>query len=172
MLKPEPTLVEFVAYNAWANRELMGICAALEEGVVSAEIPGSAGSILQTFAHLLRAEAGFLQRIHGTFPRPDFDWQGNPSLAQMTTYAGVLGSAFAETIQQIAPTENVHEENDEVTFDYDARLIFMSHIYHGIAHRTDITTFLNSRGVELPELDVWGFQDADPDRFNARLASR
>ena len=53
-------------------------------------------------------------------------------------------------------------------FDYQARLIFMSVVYHGIAHRTDITTLLNSKGVRLPELDVWGYCDAYPERFQSR----
>ena len=74
-----------------------------------------------------------------------------------------------DTIQRVSPTDNVHEENKEWRFDYQARLIFMSQIYHGIAHRTDITTFLNRQGVALPELDVWGYQEAYPDRFQAKL---
>jgi hypothetical protein len=45
----------------------------------------------------------------------------------------------------------------------------MSLVYHGIAHRTDITTFLHRRGVVLPELDVWGYQEQAPDRFKAKL---
>ncbi len=74
-----------------------------------------------------------------------------------------------DTIQRVPPTQNVHEEDNNWTFDYQARLIFMSLTYHGIAHRTDITTFLNSRGVTLPELDVWGYQAAYPDRFQAKV---
>ena len=43
----------------------------------------------------------------------------------------------------------------------------MSLVHHGIAHHTDMTTSLNSRGVALPELDVWGYLSAHPDRFQA-----
>jgi hypothetical protein len=45
----------------------------------------------------------------------------------------------------------------------------MSVAYHGIAHRTDLTTFLNRAGVALPELDVWAYQAAYPERFQARV---
>lgn len=167
--QPEPTLVEFVRFNSWANQQLLAICMGLEGETVSADITGSAGSILETFGHLLRAEAGFLYRIHGTAPRPDFDWEANPSLKQMAAFAEQLGEASLETVEQVWPTQNVHEEANGWTFDYHARLIFMSYIYHGIAHRTDITTFLNKHGVELPELDVWGYQEDFPERFDARL---
>ncbi len=167
--QPEMTLVEFVRYDQWATQQLLTACMSLDEETLTTDIPGTAGSILQTFGHILRAEAGFLKRIFGTSPQPAFNWEGAPGLAQMATFAAQLGEAFIESIQRVSPTDNVHEEDNNWTFDYQARLIFMSLIYHGIAHRTDITTFLNSQGVVLPELDVWGYQAAYPDRFQARL---
>ena len=169
-IQPEPTLVEFVRYNQWANQQLLSICQNLDENLLAADIQGTAGSILETFGHILRAEAGFLKRIHGTGPQPVFTWEEGPSLAQMAAFADLVSEAFIETVQRVSPTENVHEEDNSWTFDYQARLIFMSLVFHGIAHRTDITTFLNSQGVTLPELDVWGYQEQYPDRFEAKLA--
>ena len=167
--QPEPTLVEFIRYHQWANLQLLSICKTLDEDLLSAHIQGSAGSILETFDHICRAEAGFLQRIHGTSPEPSFQWEESPSLVNMEAFAIQVSEALIDTIQRVAPTQNVHEENNNWTFDYQARLIFMSIIFHGISHRTDITTFLNSQGVALPELDVWGYQAEYPDRFNAKL---
>lgn len=169
---PEPTLVEFVLYNQWANQQLLTICMGLDEALLIAKIPGTYGSILDTFCHLLRAEASFLQRIHGVGPQPAFDWDGGPSLGQLSAFVDQVAEAFLETIQTVSPTQNVHEENDEWTFDYQARLIFMSLAYHGIAHRTDVTTFLTSKGLAVPELDIWGYQEAYPDRFQAKLARK
>ena len=168
-MHPEPMLEEFIRYNQWANQQLLTICMALDETLLNADIEGTAGSIRQTFSHLLQAEAGFLQRIHGVSPRPDFEWDADPDLVQMVSYAAQLGDAFLETVHQVDPTTNVHEESDVWSFDYQARLIFMSLVYHGIAHRTDITSFLHRQGVALPELDVWGYQNAFPSRFNAKL---
>ncbi|MEZ4614811.1 MAG: DinB family protein [Caldilineaceae bacterium] len=171
-MDPEPTLVEFVLYNQWANQQLLSICMKLDEALLATKIPGTYGSILDTFHHLLRAEASFLQRIHGTGPQPAFDWDDDPSLAQLAAFADQVAEAFLETVQNVAPTQNVHEENDEWTFDYQARLIFLSLTYHGIAHRTDITTFLTGNGLEVPELDIWAYQEAYPDRFQAKLAKK
>lgn len=169
-MQPEPTLIEFVRYNQWANQQLLAICMTLDESLLTADIQGTAGSIRATFGHLLRAEAGFLKRIHGTGPQPGFSWEDGPSLAQLAAFAEQVSEAFMDTIQTVSPTQNIHEEGNGWIFDYQARLIFMSLAYHGIAHRTDITTFLNNRGVALPELDVWGYQEAYPDRFQAKLA--
>ncbi len=168
-MQPEPTLIEFVLFNQWANQKLLATCASLEDSTALVTIDGGYGSIHETFCHILRAEASFLKRIHGTFPEPDFNWQENPSFTQLSAYASKVAEAFLDTITRIPPTQNVHEEGTGWEFDYQARLIFMSLAYHGIAHRTDITTYLNAHGVAVPELDVWAYQETYPERFQARV---
>ncbi len=165
----EPTMIEFFHYNNWANQELMRICMNLNDEIVSAGIPGSYGSIRDTFTHILKAEISFLKRIHETYPEPDFKWEENPDLSHLMAYETRLHETLLDTLQQVPATQNVHEEGDGWAFDYQARLIFMSVIYHGIAHRTDITTVLNNKGINLPELDVWGYEATYPERFQARL---
>ncbi len=165
----EPTMIEFFQYNHWANQELITICMGLDDEIVSASIPGAHGSIRITFAHILKAEISFLKRIHGFYPEPDFKWEENPSLAQMMAYETTLHETLLDTLHHVPATQNVHEESDDWTFEYQARLIFMSVVYHGIAHRTDITTMLNSKGIKLPELDVWGYESTYPERFQAKV---
>jgi uncharacterized damage-inducible protein DinB len=165
----EPTMLEFFQYNHWANQALMGICLKLSDEILAANIPGAYNSIRDTFAHILQAEISFLTRINGTYPQADFSLEENPGLSQMLAYETILSDALLETLQRVPPTQNVHEEGSGWTFEYQARLIFMSVVYHGIAHRTDMTTMLNNKGITLPELDVWGYQSAWPERFQARV---
>ena len=167
--QPEPTVIEFFQYNHWANQELMRICIKLSDEIITANLPGSYGSIRDTFAHILKAETSFLKRIHGAYPQSGFKWEENPSLSQMMAYETELNEALLDTLQRVSVTQNVHEEGDGWTFDYQACLIFMSVVYHGISHRTDITTALNQKGIGLPELDVWGYQSAYPERFQSRV---
>lgn len=167
--EPEPTMVEFFQYNHWANQQLMAICLGLRDELVTTPIPGSYGSIRDTFAHILKAQVSFLKRIHGTYPEPGFGWEDPPGLSQMAAYETALTQALLETLQKVPPGLNVHEEGSGWTFDYQARLVFMSVVYHGIAHRTDITTELNHQGISLPELDVWGYCSAYPERFQSRI---
>ncbi len=167
--QPEPTVIEFFQYNHWANKELMRICIKLSDEIITANLPGSYGSIRDTFAHILKAETSFLKRIHGAYPQSGFKWEENPSLSQMMAYETELNEALLDTLQRVPVTQNVHEEGDGWTFDYQAGLIFMSVVYHGISHRTDITTALNQKGIGLPELDVWGYQSAYPERFQSRV---
>ena len=168
-LQPEPTLIEFFHYNHWANQQLMAICMNVGDDVLNAAIPGAYGSIPDTFAHILRAEVSFLKRIHGVAPEPPFQWEDRPSLARMAAYENELAAALLDLLQRVPATQSVYEEGAGWRFDYQARLIFMSVVYHGIAHRTDITTALNIKSVVLPELDVWGYQSAYPERFQAKV---
>jgi uncharacterized damage-inducible protein DinB len=102
----------------------------------------------------LKAQASFLRRIHGSSPQPAFKWEDKPSLAEMAAYEAQLSAELLSMLQHVPVTQNVHEEGDGWTFDYQARLIFMSVVYHGIAHRVDITTALNGNGQLLFWLDA------------------
>lgn len=166
--QPEPTLVEFIRYNNWANQQVLAACQQLSESQLTAPIPGAYGSIRDTFKHLLRAEADYINRITGTRPQPSFKWEDGPSLAEMAAFAAQVGEVFMDTIQRIPPTQIVHEEEDGLTMDYQARQLFMQVINHGIEHRTNITTLLNSLGLPVPEVDNWGYMSAHPDRFSMR----
>jgi uncharacterized damage-inducible protein DinB len=168
-MTPEPTLIEFVLFNQWANKTLLALCGRLDAEAAHASVAGGYGSIRDTFHHILKAETSFLKRIHGVSPDPGFNWEDAPTFAALSEYVDVVAAAFLRTLEQVPPTQNVREEGDGWQFDYQARLIFMSLVYHGVAHRTDITTYLNARGVAVPELDVWAYQDAYPERFAARV---
>lgn len=147
----------------------MQICAGLSSEAITSENPGAYGSIHETFIHVLKAEVSFLKRIHGTYPEAAFNWEEKPNLQQLMSYEIILHEALLNTLTSVPATQNVHEEGKGWIFDYQARLIFMSVVYHGIAHRTDITTTLNKQGIKLPELDVWGYQAAHPERFQAKI---
>lgn len=164
----ELTTNEFIRYNRWANQALMSVCLSLSEDLVHAEIPGAYGSILKTFVHVVRAEAGFLKRLHGVAPDMPTGWDENPSLTQLAALEADLSAQLLGALDKVPATRNIHEEGPGWSFDYQARLVFMSIVYHGVAHRTDVTTFLSAKGITVPELDVWAYQFANPERFNTK----
>lgn len=166
--QPESTLVEFIRYNTWANQQVLAVCKDLGESQLMAKIPGAYGSIRETFGHLLRSEADYINRITGTRPQPAFKWEDGPSLAEMSAFAAQTGAAFLDVVQRIPPTQIVHEEEDGKFIDYQARQLFMQVINHGIEHRTNVTTLLSSLGIPVPEVDGWGYLFAHPDRFQVK----
>jgi len=163
--QPEPTLVEFIRYNTWANQQVLAVCLTLSDSQVSTPIPGAYGSIHRTVGHMLFAEADYIQRITGVAPRPPFQWEDGPSLAELSAFAAQVGAAFLDVVQRIPPTQIVHEEEDGKFLDYQAGQLFMQVIIHGIEHRTNITTYLNSLGLSVPEVDGWGYMFSHRERF-------
>lgn len=162
----ESTLLELIRYNQWANQQLLTVCMGVDEALLTTPIPGAYGTVRQTFGHLLRAEADYIGRITGTRPAPPFRWEDGPSLEQLHAFAGQVGQAFREVVERVLPAQNVHEEENGLTVDYHARHLFMQVIGHGIEHRVNITTFLNTQAVALPELDNWGYMFAHAERFD------
>jgi uncharacterized damage-inducible protein DinB len=163
--QPEPTLVEFIRYNAWANQQVLAACQNASQSQLVAKVPGTYGCILEIVGHLVAAEADYLNRITGAGPQPPFRWEDGPSLADMTAFAAQVNAAFLDLVERVPPTQIVREEEDGKFIEYQARQLFMQAVNHGIEHRTNITTFLHSQGLPVPEVDNWGYLFAHPQSF-------
>lgn len=163
--QPDPIFVELIKYNNWANGQVLAICQQLTPEQAAASAPGAYGSIHRTLGHLIAAEANYIGRLTGEAPAMPFRWEDRPAIAEIAGFAAVVAEAWFETIQHVPPTQMVHEEEDGNYVDYEARVLLMQVIEHGIEHRTNITTILSSLGIELPELDIWGYATSHPERF-------
>ncbi len=168
MNQPETTLVELIRYNNWANAQILAICQKLTADQLATAAPGTYGTILDTLGHIIRAEADYVGRITSNRPQPPFKWEGQPALADISAFATQVADALLDVVQRIPPTQMVHEEENGLTMDYQARHLFMQAINHGIEHRTNITTILASLGIALPEMDGWGYLFAHADRFEMK----
>ncbi len=166
--QPEPTLVELIRYNNWANKQILAICQKLAADQLAAAAPGAYGTILDTLQHMVRAEADYVARLNGT----PFKWEDQPTLAGLAGVAGQAADAMLDAVQRIPPTNMVHEEEGNLTMDYQARVLFMQVIEHGIEHRTNITTILNSLGVLTPELDLWGYMWTHQEEFKVKEGTK
>jgi uncharacterized damage-inducible protein DinB len=164
-MQPEPTLVELIRYNNWANAQVFAACQALTPEQLAATMPGAYGSIHRTLGHIVAAEADYIHRLNGEGPRPPFRWEDAPAVGDIVRFSETVAGALLKAVQQVHPNHIVHEEEDGNTIDYQASLLFIQVINHGIEHRTNITTILTGMGLPAPEVDGWGFLFSHPDRF-------
>jgi uncharacterized damage-inducible protein DinB len=169
--QPESTLVELIRYNNWANAQVLAACLQLTREQLAASAPGAYGSIHVTLGHLIAAEAGYVWRMTGAGPRPPFRWEDRPDLPEIAAFAGPVADALLDAARRIPPTHLVHEEEDGQFMDYQARLLFIQAIQHGIEHRTNVTTILSGLGLPAPEVDGWGYLISHPDRFEMKEGS-
>ena len=163
--QPESTLVELIRYNNWANAQVLAACQELTADQLAAAAPGAYGTIHATLGHIIHAEANYIGRMTGNRPLPPFKWEDAPSVADLSAFAEHVADALLDAAHRIPPTQIVHEEEDGLFIDYQARHLFMQAINHGIEHRTNITTILSGLGLAAPEVDGWGYLFSHPDRF-------
>jgi uncharacterized damage-inducible protein DinB len=166
--QPEPTLVELIRYNNWANAQVFTACEKLTPEQLDATVPGTYGSIRNTMEHIIRSEAAYIGRLTGSRPQPPFQWGTQASLDILVAFANTVAAALLDTIQRIPPDHVVHEEWDGNTVDYQARALFIQIIDHGIEHRTNITTILSGMGLPELEVDGWGYLWSHPDQFGLK----
>jgi uncharacterized damage-inducible protein DinB len=169
--QPETTLVELIRFNNWANAQILAACQELTPDHLAAAAPGAYGSIHRTLGHIIAAEADYVGRMTGDGPQPPFRWEDEPDVADIAAFAGQVADALLDAVQRISPTHLVHEEEDGLFIDYHARHLFMQAINHGIEHRTNITTIINSLGLPTPEVDCWSYLFSHPDRFELEEGS-
>src|SRR5512142_1647353 len=162
---PEPTLIELIRYNNWANAQVLAACQKLNKEQLAASAPGAYGSIHATLRHIIAAEADYINRLTGKGPQPSFRWEDGPSLADIFAFSGIVAGGLLDAIQRTPPDHIVHEEEDGNSIDYKARLLFIQVINHGIEHRTNITTILSGLGLPAPEVDGWSYLFARPETF-------
>jgi uncharacterized damage-inducible protein DinB len=160
--------VEFILYNNWANQQVLEACQNLSEAQLATTIPGAYGSIHATLGHMVASEAYYLRLLTGSSPQPPFKWEDRPGLAEITAYAAQVGKALVEMAERTLPTDAVVEEADGKQFHYLALAVFIQMINHGIEHRTNVTTMLNQGLLTPPEVDGWGYLEADPERFDLK----
>jgi uncharacterized damage-inducible protein DinB len=169
--QPEPSLVELIRFNNWANAQILAACQALTADQLAVSAPGAYGSIHSTLGHIFAAEADYVGRMTGGGPQPPFRWEEAPALADIAAYASQVAEALLDAVLRISPTHLVHEEENGLFIDYHARHLFMQAINHGIEHRTNITTIINSLGLPTPEVDCWSYLFSHPDRFELKEGS-
>ncbi len=162
---PETTLAELIRYNNWANQQVLAACEQLSEEQLESTLPGSYGTIRETLEHLIRSEAFYVSILTGQRPLPPFQWDAKPTLAEMREYAVQVGEALVDAIQRLRPNDLVYEEEEGQKFHYQAVVVFIQIINHGVEHRTNITSILSTGQQTAPEVDGWGYMFAHPDRF-------
>jgi uncharacterized damage-inducible protein DinB len=84
----------------------------------------------------------------------------------MRAYAVQVGEALVDAIGRIGPNDLVYEEEEGNKFHYQAVVVFIQIINHGVEHRTNITTILSAAQQTPPGVDGWSYLSAYPERFH------
>jgi uncharacterized damage-inducible protein DinB len=96
-------MTEFILYNNWANQQVLQACQNLSEEQLAAVISGAYGTIRATLEHIIQGETFYVKLLAGSCPPPLFNWEDQPSLAELTVYAAQIGTVLLAWLNVSAP---------------------------------------------------------------------
>ena len=155
------TLRELFRYHRWSTLALLDHCAALPREALNESAPGTHGSILATFVHLVAAEQRYLRALVGEEPQTPIQEGMEPTLAdlraqferQADTWESLLDRGPAWTVTIPAQRGRPETPNAETLF-------FLQTLHHGNDHRTQIGTVLGANGRPVADIDGWAYWEA------------
>ncbi|MEA2551314.1 MAG: hypothetical protein QOE25_1083 [Actinomycetota bacterium] len=144
-------------HHVWATIELIDVCLALDPEQLQTTVPGTYGSILDTFRHIVGADASYLFVTSGErTPAIDEDTMDLGQLrAVMERHAAEWAQVVAEEPDPTSVLVRRRPDGSETHAPIGIRLAQVVH--HGTDHRSQICTALTTLGVEPPAIDVWDF---------------
>jgi uncharacterized damage-inducible protein DinB len=152
-------LHDAMAHHVWATERLMAACAALTPEQLRASAPGTYGSILGTFGHLVGSDGWYLSFFRE--PPAPLEEDASVTLADMRSAAAANGAAWLALLAgDLDPEQDLVEHGDGWDFHAPAGLRLAQVIQHGNDHRSQICTTLTTLGIEPPEIDVWAYGEA------------
>ncbi|CAN5140109.1 hypothetical protein BH23CHL9_BH23CHL9_13270 [soil metagenome] len=152
-------LDDAMAHHIWATERLIDECAALTPEQLATSAPGTYGSILDTFRHLVSTDCWYLT-FFGTEPQL-VEEDSAAILDELRSAITTNGKAWMELLDGGPDGEaDIVEHGDGWNFHSPTGFRLAQVIQHGTDHRSQICTALTSFGVEPPGIDLWAFGEA------------
>lgn len=154
---PKSLLEDAFAHHVWATQRLIDACLGLSPQQLRTTVPGTYGSILETFRHLVEGDSFYLGPLTGQ-PAPVTD-EAHLDLPELRSAMELHGAAWSRLLAQDLDPDAVFVEREDDGFVRHAPMgiRFAQALHHGTDHRSQICTALTALGVKPPAIDVWDF---------------
>ena len=152
-------LDDAIAHHIWATEQLIDACAGITSEQLTTPAPGTYGSIIDTFRHLVSTDCWYLT-FFGDEPQR-IEEGSEADLDELRSAITSNGKAWMELLARglDGEADNV-EHGDRWKFHSPVGLRLAQVIQHGTDHRSQICTALTSFGVEPPGIDLWAYGEA------------
>ena len=147
-------------HDVWATEKLLERCRALTKDQLQLTAVGTYGTIQKTFAHIVRANEGYLH-TYGVIPQPFLEVSDDTPLDETASRLARVRDAVEQLFKSkdLDFDRRLHDERRKADLDLWVPLAQFSH--HGSDHRSQIGTILTVNGLDAPELDVWAYATAE-----------
>ena len=147
------------AHHIWATEQLIDACADLTPEQLGTPVPGTYGTIIATFRHLVSSDGWYLSFFREQ-PAP-IQEEADTSLAELRSAITTNGAAWMALLAGgLDPEADLVERGEGWEVHQPAGLRLAQTIHHGTDHRSQICTALTSLGLEPPEIDLWAYGEA------------
>ncbi|HYM50625.1 MAG TPA: DinB family protein [Candidatus Limnocylindrales bacterium] len=160
-------LQEAFRHNAWATRELLEFCRSLPAEQLTTPGVGTYGGVLETFNHLILAEARYLRRLAGSAPAWVDEGGNDPGdVDPKKIRIDELRSRADETEKRwetllVGPVDSERVILlDEGAYQVHAGVLVAQALHHGNAHREQICAMLTGSGLQPPDVQAWAYAEA------------
>lgn len=147
-------------HHVWATLKLIDTCLSLTDAQLTTNAPGAYGPILETFRHIVGADASYLFVISGGAAL-EID-EASMSLAELREVMVRDGEGWTALLAtDLDPDRVVTRHRDDGSKSHAPLGVRLTQaVQHGTDHRSQIATALTSLGIEPPDIDVWAWADS------------
>jgi len=163
-MQPYPILETLFRHHLWANLQLLEVCRTLREEQLQATVVGVYGSIGDTWQHMARSERSYFSRI--STGQPYRFPEGTPPMTfdELAASLHYTGEGLIEWAPKVQADERVEVQWDnngiQGPVQVPKAVILTQVINHATEHRAQIMAILTQLGIQPPELDSWGYFEA------------
>lgn len=152
------TLHEMFRYHTWATLKLLDFCASMPERLDDT-LPGTMGTIRETFAHLIASDAGYQARMRAdpSLRIPDAESLSLVELRAIFIERSMGWEGILVHLDDFDPQIEADPDEDYPRIPHARDLLLIQAIHHGNDHRTHICSILGAKGIETPWMDVWSY---------------
>ena len=154
-------LREIFGHHAWATFTLLDYCERLPPDQLRGTAPGTYGSILDTFVHLVAADQRYLVAFTGEPPAAPLREGDTPTLAELRPRFEASVRLWEGLLDRVGELDvTLRGRGGEPDVPHAQNLLMLQAIHHGNDHRTHICSVLSVLGLEAPEVDGWHYWEA------------
>ena len=152
-------LLEAFRHNAWATKRLLEFCRGMMADQLTATAPGTYGTIIATFNHLVYADVNYLPRPR--IKRPDWSREEH-EVTDLDRLEAMVDETTALWERYLANPLGAHDKLalDEGAYEADSFVPVIQALHHGSAHREQICSIITGLGIEPPDIQVWAYAEA------------
>ena len=153
-----PPVLRQMRHDVWATQRLIVRCRALRKEQLDLAVPGTYGTIRRMLTHIVRADEGYLERL-GILSEPRIEETDATTLDEIEEHLARVGIGIERLFAQkdFDPDRRMHTRDVEL----EPWILITQFSHHGSDHRSQVCTTLSANGLDVPDLDVWAYGDAE-----------